>query len=318
MDPPPPTRFAEALASVGGGSGATGVGWVEPALVAPGPGRIELIGDALGPNASSVVESAPVLERRFGLDPLAAETLVSTGGSYAFGLRLDGVDGSGLARELRSGRTAAEVGDEVELLDADSYASVPEPLLAAGVRGLGAFDAVGKQRVVLAISERSRSALLGEGEPRIDAAVYAAAAECLGEVVAAKLTPDSNIVSTDLGVSLVAAGVRADGREVLCTLGGDAELAAEIEANLRRLLTPDGSDPISGEPLGDQIAAVDVDRGAPYGVEAARAVIDPAPREAPGYVFRLVSGAGVVGLINGEGRTFEPFGDEVGSAGDDG
>lgn len=309
-DPPPPTRFAAALASVGGGTGATGVGWVEPSLVGPGSSRIELIGDALGPNASSVVEAAPALERRYGLDPLEAETLISVGGSYAFGLRADGVDGAGLARALGSARKPAERAGDVELLDADSYASVPDPLVAVGVQGLGAFDAFGEDEVVLAISERARSALLGAGEPRIEAPIYAAAAQCLGDVVAAKLTPDSNLVSTDLGISLVAAGVRSDGSEVLCTLGGGEELARGIEANLRRLLAPGEKDPISGDPLGDSIAAVEVDRGSPYRVDAVRAVIDPAPGGEPGYVFGLVSSASVVGLINGEGRTFEPFGDD--------
>ena len=51
---------------------------------------------ALGPNAGTVVEAAPRLRERFGLDPLAAERLVAIGGSYAFGLRIDGVDGGEL------------------------------------------------------------------------------------------------------------------------------------------------------------------------------------------------------------------------------
>lgn len=316
--PPPSTDFAVALDTVGGGEAAQGVGWVEPGRVEPGPARIEVIGDALGPNASSVIDSARTLERRFGFDPLAADSLVSVGGSYAFGLRADGLDGSGLARALRPDAVDTSRTADVELVEADSYASVPGPLLEAGVQGLGAYDAFGDGEVVLAISARARAALLGEGEPRIEAPIYAAAAECLGDVVAAKLTPDSNLVSTDLGISLVAAGVRADGDEVLCTLGGGAERAVEIAANLRRLLVPEGRDPISGDRLDGSISAVRVERGAPYGTDTVRAVIEPAPGGQPGYVFGLVSSASVVGLINGAGRTFAPFGDEVGSGSGDG
>src|SRR5436189_3650157 len=93
--PPPTGPFAETVATIGGGGahGSLGIGWADPQLVAKASAGAELIGGALGPNARSVIEEAPRLRRRFGFDPLTAERLVSVGGSYAFGLRLDGLDG---------------------------------------------------------------------------------------------------------------------------------------------------------------------------------------------------------------------------------
>ncbi len=75
-----------------------------------------------------MVQEAAAL-RRLGFDPNTAERLVSVGGSYAFGLRLDGVDGRELARVLdRDGARSRREGD-LELIAAGPYAAVPEPLL---------------------------------------------------------------------------------------------------------------------------------------------------------------------------------------------
>ena len=68
--------------------------------------------DALLPNAGSVIEAAPRLRERFGIDPFAADRLISVGGSYAFGLRLEGVDGTRLRESLiaAGGRSQASTG----------------------------------------------------------------------------------------------------------------------------------------------------------------------------------------------------------------
>ena len=89
--------------------------------------------DALGPNAESVVEVAPTLQRRFRFDPLSAERLVSVGGSYAFGLRLDGIDGSSLRDALmRAGGHPKESEEGVDLVDVGPYAQVPRASAARG------------------------------------------------------------------------------------------------------------------------------------------------------------------------------------------
>jgi len=86
----PEGPLAEALGEVGGGGehGSLGFGWTEPRLARESGVGARLMATALGPNAETAVEQAATLRRHFGFDPLAAERLVSIGGSYAFGLRL--------------------------------------------------------------------------------------------------------------------------------------------------------------------------------------------------------------------------------------
>src|ERR671911_1591106 len=118
-DRAPSGPLAESLADVGGGGahGSLGIGWAEPQLAGEGGAGVELIAEALGPNAGSVIEAAPLLRRRFGFDPLSAERLISVGGSYAFGLRLDGVDGRQLGQVLiRAGGRVRQT-NQLELID---------------------------------------------------------------------------------------------------------------------------------------------------------------------------------------------------------
>jgi len=124
----------------------------------------------------------------------------------------------------------------------------------------------------------------------------------LVDVVAARLIPDNLLISTELGVDVVAVGIKADG-EVLCVLGGTAERADEVASALEASLAPNARDPVSGKPMSDSVAAVDV-VSAPYqGVEAVRAEVTLARGRSPGFLFGTVSSGSVVGLING-GRTF--------------
>ena len=310
-DRPPSGPLAEALADLGGGwaNGSLGVGWAEPQLVAESGVGAELIADALGPNAGSVIEAAPLLRRRFGFDPLAAERLVSVGGSYAFGLRLDGVDGRRLRRALtRAGGRVRQAGP-LELADVGGYAVVPEPLLRAGVLGLGARDAFGRRLTVLAISAAARATLLGRGDRLFEQPIYRAAADCLGDVVAARMIPDGLLpitvrrggraLSTELGVDLVAVGVEAGGQEVLCVLGGTAERAGEIANALEASLGPDAREPLTGESIPDLVRAVGVAAQSYDGVEMVRAKLTLAAGRSPGFLFGAIS-RGILGeLISG-------------------
>lgn len=303
---PPGGPLAEALAEIGGGgaNGSLGVGWADPQLVKESGVGAQVIGEALLPNARTVIEATPRLRRRFGFDPLAADRLMSVGGSYAFGLRLDGVDGRGLAGALVAAGGRTRGSGAVKVLDIGDYAVVPNPLLRAGVRGLGAFDALGRDLSVLAFSDRARAALLGRGDRLIDEPVYRAAADCLGDVVAARMIPDKLLLSTDLGVDLVAVGVRPGGGEVLCVLGGTAKRSVEVALNLESSLNPGARDPGSGEPIGDAVATADVLSEPLDGVEAVRSEVTLAPGEPAGYLFGTISRASVVALINGRSRTF--------------
>ena len=299
-NPPPSGPLAEALADVGGGGahGSLGIGWAEPQLAEESGARAELIGDALGPNAGSVIEAAPVLRRRFAFDPLSAERLVSVGGSYAFGLRLDGVDGRQLGEALtRAGGRVRHAG-HLELADIGDYAVVPEPLLRAGILGLGARDAFGRDLTVLAFSARARASLLGRGGRLLDQPIYRAAADCLGDVVVARMVPDKLLLSTELGVDLVAIGIEGE-REVLCVLGGTAERADEVATALETSLASDAREPRTGESMADLVDAVEVVTEPYEGVEVVRAELTLAAGQPPGFLFGALSRGSLVELING-------------------
>jgi hypothetical protein len=296
--PIPPGPLAATLAEIGGGGehGSLGVGWTEPRLAREAGIDPELMARALGPNAQSVVEAAPTLRRRFGLDPLAARRLVSVGGSYAFGLRLDGAGESGLESAL-VGVGHRKERDGVALVDVGGYAQVPEPLLGAGVLGLGARNAFGRDFTVLAISENSRASLLGRNGRLIDQPIYRAAADCLGDVVAARMVPDKLLLSVETGIELVAVGLKRE-REVLCALGGTPERSRQVEAGLRASLAPGARDPRTGEPMSSLVGGVRVRRSSYEGVEVVR--VELSPVAAPGFFFGAIGRGSLVQLINGK------------------
>jgi hypothetical protein len=307
-DPGPTGSLAPALSDIGGGGahGSLGVGWLDPQRVDDRGLDADTLSDALLPNARTVVDVGPRLRRRFGFDPLSATRLISVGGSYAFGLRLDGVDASGLDRALIEAGGQARRSGSLQLIEVGDYAVVPEPLVDVGVRGLGAFDAFGHRLSVLAISDRARATLLGEGDRLIDEPIYAAAADCLGDIVAARLVPDKQIISTELGVQLVAAGVRREGHEVLCVLGGTPERADEVAASLEAGLAPEARDPVTRDPMRRSVESVDVNRESYDDVEVVRAEVTLTASEPPAYLFRQISSASVVAWINGTQRVFAP------------
>jgi hypothetical protein len=297
---PPNGPLAEALADVGGGGahGSLGVGWTEPRLVEEAGGGAELIAAALGPNAGTVIEAAPMLRKRFGFDPLAAERLVSVGGSYAFGLRLDGVDGRQLGEVLIRAGGRVRQNEQLKLIDIGDYAVVPEALLRSDVNGLGARDAFDRRLTVLAISARARATLLGHGDRLLDEPIYRAAADCLGDVVAARLIPDKLLLSTELGVELVGLGIQTEG-EVLCVLGGTDERAGEVATAIEGSFAPGARESRTGAPISDSVAAFEVSTKTYEGVEVVRAELTLAPGQTPGFLFGAVARGSLAELING-------------------
>jgi hypothetical protein len=296
----PPGPLADALAEVGGGGehGSLGFGWTEPRLARAAGVDAQLMATALGPNAETFVQTAPELRRRFQLDPLSAQRLVSVGGSYAFGLRLDGVDVRGLRDALARAGGRAKTGDDAELMDVGSYAEVPQPLLQSGVLGLGARDAFGSDFAVLAISLTARAALLGRGDRLIDQPIYRAAADCLGDVVAARMVPDKLLLSVETGIELVAVGIERE-REVLCVLGGSADRAREVAAALRTSLAAGARDPRTGEPIADFIEpGAEVETSSYEGVEVVRAEVTPVASRR-GFFFGTIARGSLVQMISG-------------------
>jgi len=301
----PSGNLARALEELGGGGeGTIGISWVDPQLVRELGGDAALMAEALGPNAGSVVDAAARLQARFGLDPLAASRMVSIGGSYSFGLRLEGVDGRRLAsRLLAEGGRRRGSGDYARI-EIGEYGVVPDALRDVGVRGLGAFDALGPRLAAMAMSDRALASLLGESERLLDEALYRAAVRCLGGVAAARVVPDKLLVSTELGGELVAVGIEAE-REVLCTAGGTPERAAEVANAFRTGLDPGSHDPITDEPIDRSVAAVEVEANEYEGIQTVRAELTLQPAEARGYVFGALERASVVGWINGAPSTFQ-------------
>jgi hypothetical protein len=299
--PRPQGPLAAALSEIGGGGehGSLGVGWTEPSLARQAGVPPRLMARALAPNAESVVERGAVLRRRFGLDPLSAERLVSVGGSYAFGLRLDGVDGAGLRDALLAAGGRARGADGVQIVDVGPYAKVPQPLLSSGIFGLGARDAFGPSSAVLAISLTARAALLGRGDRLIEQPVYRAAADCLGDVVAARMIPDKLLISTEVGVELVALGI-GRGNEILCVLGGTAERAEEIAANLRVSLAPGARDPRLDTPIAAEVRAPHVQTSSYEGVEVVRVAVTPVGGRPRGFFFSTIGRGSLVLMINGQ------------------
>jgi hypothetical protein len=300
-NPPPEGPLADALSEIAGSgssSGALGVGWTDPPLARAAGVDTALMGDALGPNARSFLERAPRLRARFGFDPLIASRLISVGGSYAFGLRLDGVGATGLRTALASSGRRVGESEGVELIDVGGYAQVPEPLVVAGVYGLGARDAFGPELTVLSISANARASLLGHGDRLIDQPTYRAAAACLGDVVAARMIPDKLLISVELGVDLIAIGVARD-RDVLCLLGGTAERARRIESSLRSGLAAGAREPRTGRPLSEVIRAAEVTSSSYEGVRVVRASVRPASGGSRGFLFDAIGRGSLPLLING-------------------
>jgi hypothetical protein len=294
---PPPGSLEPVLASIAGASEGSplGVGWMsEQALSARAPAARRLA-EVLGPNGSDTYDAGARLARIAGFDPRDADELVSVGGSYAFGLRLAGIEPGRLRPLLlRAGGNERQVGDTV-LVDVGDPFAVPSTLIAAGRIGLGARDAIGEAELILAASDTGRDALLG-GDPALIAnPYYAAASSCLGDVAVARLIPAKLLGATELGASLVAVGIRSvepASAEVLCLVGVDPAQASERAAAISQAL--DGRDPITRKPLSTWLRAFSVATFEDTGVSAVRAELEPATRE--GFVLDAF-GRGTLGAI---------------------
>ena len=293
--------FAEAMGEVGGGGdGSFGVNWVDPGLAAERGIGVPLMAAALGPNAGTLLERAHVVRRRFGVDPLGARRLIAIGGSYAFGLRMDGVDGRPLADVLAGAGDRVRRSGGVELANVGGYAQVPQPFLDAGIRGLGARDAFARDLAILAMSSRARAALLGRGEPLSGEATYRAAADCLGDVAAVRSIPDKHLLSSEVGVDLVAIGMASARDEVLCMVGGSSERAEQVAERLEAGFAPGARDPQTDEPMGELVSSLDVTSHSYEGVEVVRAQLATPPGAPRGFLFGRIATGSIPYILAGD------------------
>ncbi|MDQ2676561.1 MAG: hypothetical protein M3Y34_07100 [Actinomycetota bacterium] len=268
----------------------TGVGWIDVDAVAAAPGSdrraLEAIAGALGPGGDDFLAEARPGLARLGFDPGNASQIVSLNGSYTFGLRVDGVSTRRLGSEL--GAPAAEAGDW-DLYDLAEFGTAPQGRLGRLTSATGAYVALSERAAAFARSAGNRSNLFEVEEPAAQADVLKFAAECLGEVSAARVLPNNFNYLPKLGPRFAALGVRPLARqqvEVLCGIEESSEDIEAYAAELQERLAPGALEPTLGKRMGALIDDVEIDTVEGDGYHAARAVVTLAEREEPGFVFR--------------------------------
>ena len=269
----------------------TGVGWIDVMGIraAPGPNRQALEGTAtaLGPGGDDFLVEARSGLTELAFDPGEARQILSLNGSYTFGVRVDGVPTRALAAEL--GKPTGETG-EWDLYDLARFGTSPEETLGEFTSSTGAYVALAEDSAAFARSDQNRSNLFEVESPASEAEVLAFAADCLGDVSAARVLPHNFNYLPKLGPKFSALGVRPlngeQVEEVMCGIGESAEEIETYAEELESRLAPDAVEPTTGEPIGDLIESVRVDTIKHDGYHAARAEIVLVDGEAPGFVFR--------------------------------
>lgn len=288
------TAFDEALGGVQGGEPlGAGIGWVDVDAVRAEPGSdvqaLRELAPALGPGADDFLDESRTGLARLGLDPLAASEVISISGSYAFGVRLDGVDTARFSRNLGMGEPSS-VGGDWTFHDLAEFGTAPPGRVGELTGALGSHLALTEAEAVFARADQARLDLVDVTEPASESALLSFVAECLGQVSAARVVPNNFNYLPKLGPRYAAFGVRgANGdprREVLCGVEPSAVPVDGYAAALRETLAPGALEATTGEELGDLVSDVEVDTLDADGFHAARAEITLQPGERPGLVFR--------------------------------
>jgi hypothetical protein len=107
--------------------------------------------------------------------------------------------------------------------------------------------------------------------------------------VTARVIPDKLLLSSEVGVDLVAIGMRSRREEVLCMVGGSPERATAIDAALESGFAPDARDPKTRERMGELVASLAITRE-PYGdVQVVRTELTTPPGTPPGFLLSRVA-----------------------------
>jgi hypothetical protein len=247
---------------------------------------LEWAADALAPGADDIARgegTAPV-----GIDPSAVEQIVSVAGSYTIGMRFDGVDESRVEAALRDLARPQKSGPWT-IFDVSETATTPFGSPLEGLSSYPSRAAVMPGSVVLARFLVARTALIGSGDSPLGSPLVAAAASCLGDVVAARIVPNNFTYLGSEAPQLFAFGVapKGDGwREVLCIVDEDQAEVDEAADGMREAFAPEAADIVTEEPMTELISGAEVETLDFDGVPAARARLEPAPGATPGLVFR--------------------------------
>jgi hypothetical protein len=260
-----PTRFEDAVATVGDGVSptGTGVGWVD--LDALGPSDLGWAARALTPQASAVLDSHAGLARTTGFDPAAASQALSVGGSFAFAVRFDDVSPGRLPELLRRAG-AKEAGTEGRWTRFDlgsEFEGAPATPLAP-LSSLVSRTAVAANDVALARIEYARKALIAAEGGGLEGGRIELATDCLGDVDAARIVPGAfthNQVSAPATIAFGVAPRGEDGTrpEVLCAIDLPSSPISDRPELVERALDPDAADAVTGEPMRDLISGFEVE-----------------------------------------------------------
>jgi len=207
--------------------------------------RSRSAGPALGPGGGDLFDELQPKLSELGADPYGSYQAMSINASFTFGVRLDGVDPSGIADDA----------------------------------------------VVLSRATQARKELTLPASPGDETPSLALAAECLGDVAAARIVPNNFTYVSGIGPDLFVMGIRAPtndgpGEEVLCGVDAEAEDIEFYAGALDEQLDPEAIDVTTDEAVGEVFSSVEVDTLESSDDYAARAVMTLAEGAEPGAVFR--------------------------------
>lgn len=144
--------------------------------------------------------------------------------------------------------------------------------------------------VVVAAEAGARDAALGQGGDALGSRdEYAAAADCLGDVLAAQISPAKTSGFPEDAGDLVAVGVRGgdEPADVLCVVG-DGDQVKRTEAALHAGLDPDAVSRATNRHISDEVAKVEFATGDSDGRAWARVEAFPKSDGRLGYLYRAV------------------------------
>lgn len=293
------TGFERALGDLGAGvSVGSGFGWADLRALEGDPAGLTWTAEALGPGADDLLEESELLARTTGFDPASASAAVAEGGSYAFGVRFDGVEGGRLGELLQAAGASRRQSGEWWLYDLGTQAEGQTSGPLAPLGALASRVAVGPSGVVLSRFEPARSSLIGEADEALElGAAQELAVECLGEVLAARLVPGTFTHQPVTSPRLTAIGVAGDAdrrREVLCALDDPEREAPDRIAALERTFAPGAVDELTGKPIAREVAGATVSEESKGEWRIARAELELAPDARPGFLLRAFSRGSVL------------------------
>lgn len=290
------TALADALGTVDAPEPiGAGIGWIDVGALRAGPSAgkyLRQAGPALGPGGGDLFNEFQPNLAKLGADPHGADVALSVHGSFAFGVRLDGVDPRQIAEIAAADGVEVEAEAEGwERYDLAERGVLPDSELREAADALSSHVGIADDAVVLARATQARLDLTLPARPGDESPSLALAAECLGDVAAARIVPNNFTYISGIGPDLFVMGMRAPtatgpGEEVLCGVDEDAGDIERYAEAMEKQLDPNAIDVTTSEPVGEDFASVEVDTLEGDRNYASRAVLTMAEGAEPGAVFR--------------------------------